>query len=173
MLGRRLQASTDPKLEPMRLDVLFNQFECYLLYSREQTTAEERDAQLDQARLGIETFMRITAGLSPEDYRRFNSLYQEIRSEMGLPAAELADVRGSAAPAQTAAANGATRQPGATQSGAGDAPPADEGPQSNLAMIVLMVIVGLAAVVGLYFLAIGQDRRRHRAAVTRLGSKRK
>lgn len=175
MLGLRLQRSTDPKLEPMRLDVLYNQFECLLLYSREQTTEEQRDAQLDQARLGIETFMRISAGLpeDSDDYKRFNALYQEILSEMGLPAVQLADLRGSAAPQQTAAANGQNGSEQRVAQTVAGTDQAGEGAKSNVAMIVVMVIVGLAAVVGLYFLAVGQDRRRHRSAVARAGSKRK
>lgn len=177
VLGRRLQASvggpnSDAKLETMYRDALYNLFECYLLNSRQQASAETRDAELDKARLGLETFIRITAKLPPEDYDRFNTVYQEVRSEMDLPSATLASIAGteSAAGESTSGGNGrsATRTADTTT-----AAPADGGPRSNVAMVVVLVLVGLAAVVGLYFLAVGQDKRRHRSAVSRAGSKRK
>ncbi len=156
-------------IEQMHLDARYNQAECYRLYGLEQADVDEQVKQLQLAKFAVEALARISASLPPDEFSRFDKLYQQIREDLGEDVVPLAAVLNSTTPAasvqqvantSTTASNPRTTADPATT-------PVDEpdGASTNYLMIVLLVLVGIGACVGLYFLSAGQDKKRRRAAL--------
>lgn len=172
-LAKRLQQAVmngqgTETIEQMHYDARFNQAECYRLYGLEQANVDDQVKQLHLAKFTVEGLARISGSMPPEEFSRFDKLYQQIREDLGEDVVPLAAALSStsAVPgAQSVADNSATA--GNPRAAAATPAPIDEpdGGSTNYLMIVLLVLVGVGACVGLYFLSAGQDKKRRRAAL--------
>lgn len=176
-LQRSLQLQDDPRLQEMHTDARYNLAECRRQMALQQTSDAEREKHLESARVALEAFARISGPMPADDFRRFDQLYQQVLRDLGRPVVALSDVLGRPTAAGSAAtgALAGNGRPAGTRSAAGavvgDAAAAVQtGGGTNYAMIVILALAGLAAIVGLYLLAVGQDKKRHRYAVTSASS---
>ena len=172
-LAKRLQQAVmngqgTETIEQMHYDARFNQAECYRLYGLEQASVDDQVKNLHLAKFTVEGLARISGSMPPDEFSRFDKLYQRIRGDLGEDVVPLAAVLNStthAPGAQSVADTSATASPRTTA--AATPAPIDEptGPGTNYLMIVLLVLVGIGTCVGLYFLSAGQDKKRRRAAL--------
>jgi hypothetical protein len=105
--------------------------------------------------MDLETFVRISKGLPPEEEARFTSLYNDIQKEVGELPTPLPVGIGAVAPVKPEVVNGAAPKPAAA---APVIDPAEEtnAPQSrtNVGLIVLLALAGIAAVGGILFVSM-------------------
>jgi hypothetical protein len=169
-LQRSLQLQDDPRLQQMHIDARYSLAECRRLMALQQTSDAEREKHLESARVALEAFARISGPMPADDFRRFDQLYQQVLGELGRPVVALSDVLGR--PASAGESNSSVAIGGNSHSNpipvAADTADAaaQSGGRTNYAMIAILALAGLAAIVGLYLLAVGQDKKRHRYAVT-------
>jgi hypothetical protein len=156
----------DEKLQKMHIDSRYNLAESHRLLALQQPEDAQRSRHLVQARGGVETFVRIFTDLSADEFRRFDQLYAQILGDMGEPIVSLSTVvaqKPGAVAVETPndASSVANRTPAQSPT-AQPARAATPQPQTNYAVIIVLIVVGLAAVVGLYVYAVGQSRRGRR-----------
>lgn len=165
-LARRLQQALlvgqrDERVEQMHIDTRYYQAECYRLYALQQPE-DEQVQHLNLAKFGIEAFARIAGSLPPEDFARFDRLYQQIRDDLGEERLTLdaAIARTSTAPRgpEPAAAAPSTAHTARDAPAAG--PAARPTRRSNFAVVLLLIGLGIAGCIGLYVMAVRQERRK-------------
>jgi hypothetical protein len=159
-----MQGQDREGIEQMHIDARYNQAQCYREYALQQPDVEEQTKNLHLAKFGVEGFARISGTLPPEEFTRFDELYQQIRADLGEDVVPLATVLNSATP-RTTPTGANTPSPSRTQptTTVETSPSEAEEPATNYLMIVLLLLVGVGACVGLFYLAAGQDKRRRRA----------
>ena len=177
--GAIMAGNQDAAIAELHTDARYHLADCQREFGLQQPDTVESSQLLRDAKATVENFVRLSYQLSPEDFRRFDELYQDIRAELGEPTLSLADAVGSVDRTQTSTGD-PTRPDDSLPPGATGAAPqsADTpaGPSTNIFMIVVLIVVGIGAVVGLYFLAVGQDKKRHQkiaAAAASSGRSRK
>jgi tetratricopeptide (TPR) repeat protein len=161
-----LQGQDREGIEQMHIDARYNQAQCYREYALQLPNVDDQTKNLHLAKFGVEAFARISGSLPPDEFARFDELYQQIRADLGEDVVPLATVLSSTAipgtqPAADTSSTAASQPANTltTQTSSGE----PEGPRTNYLMIVLLVLVGVGACVGLFYLAAGQDKRRRRA----------
>lgn len=167
-----MQGQDREGLEQMHIDARYNQAQCYREYALQQPNLDDQTKNLHLAKFGVEGFARISGSLPPEEFARFDELYQQIRADLGEDVVPLATVLSSASapPRQPGTTTPSTvrTQPGTTAAAASPSEP--EGPATNYVMIVLLLLVGVGACIGLFYLAAGQDQRRRQAKLAALAA---
>ncbi|REJ76828.1 MAG: hypothetical protein DWQ34_19520 [Planctomycetota bacterium] len=165
--GAIMEGNQDTSIAELHTDARYHLADCQREFGLQQPDQVKSDKLLNEAKGTVENFVRISYELPPDEFRRFDELYQEIRSDLGEPTLSLAEAVGSSPTGQHTAA-AVTPEPGgspaASRNPSGDGTDAADqpaGPSTNVFMIVVLVVVGIAAVAGLYFLAVGQDKKRH------------
>ncbi len=155
------QAQSDPDARNAFLNAKVHQVDCLLNYAASGTgTDQERNRDL--ARFSLESLvLTFDDSVLSDRMSDFDRQYQTVLTAMGLPRIPLSEVSSTNTPAnpQTGAAQGAN--PTATQTTASQA--ATSGGGTNWGLIVGMLVVGIGSVVGLCYLSIGQNRKRHRS----------
>lgn len=154
-LQRALRNKPDPKIEAMEFEARYNLGRTQLALAKQQSTPADRDKTLNRAKMDLETFVRISKGLPPEEEARFTALYNDIQKEGGeLPTALPVGI-GAVVPVKPEVGNGAAQKPVAA---APVVDPAEETntPQSktNVGLIVLLALAGIAAVGGILFVSM-------------------
>lgn len=154
-LQRAALNKADPKIISMEFEARYNLGRCQLALARQQSAPVERDRMIRQAKVGVETFARLSNGFPPEEQARFSVLYQEIQKESGELPTELPVGIGAVAaekpqegPGEIAKAPAAN--PVAPQPEESNAPQS----KTNFGLIVLLAIVGISAVGGILFFAM-------------------
>jgi cellulose synthase operon protein C len=167
LIAQKLQRSLDfgqaaENYEAMHLDARYHLASCQLQLGKEQTSTEQHDKHLTDAKLGLQRFVAITPDIAEAEWKRLETLHNEILAGLDEPPAPL--VRPGAGPAegvdgQPVASTRGSAAVVATPSTATDTSEAAAG-GGNLLMIVLCVALGLAAAVGLYMMSVQQDKKR-------------
>jgi cellulose synthase operon protein C len=169
LIAQKLQRSLDfgqaeENYEAMHLDARYHLAKCQLELGKEQTSSEQHDKHLTDAKLGLQRFVAITPDIPEADWKRLESLHNDILAGLGEPPAPL--VRPGAAPGEAAdgqqiASAGGTAPAGAAPTTATDtAQAASSGGSGNLLMIILCVALGLGAAGGIYMMTVQQEKKR-------------
>src|SRR5690606_7542013 len=116
------------------------------------------------AKHGIEAFARIAGTLPPHDFDRFDALYRKIRDDLGEDdqslSVVLASVRSApeqqASAAQPAAETAKAPVPAAAAAAA--APPSKD----HFGLIVVLIVVGCAACIGIYVWSVQNEKKKKR-----------
>jgi hypothetical protein len=153
----------DEKLQKMHIDSRYNLAASQRLLALQQPQEAQRSDHLLKARAGVETFVRIFTDLSADEFRRFDELYAQILGDMGEPVVSLSTVVAQKPGAAEAAAGNDSRTATTPTTAQASAPQtaktAQPQSQTNYVMIVILVVVGAAAVAGLYIYAARQSKR--------------
>lgn len=136
------------------LDAKVHQFNCLLGYGD--------DSSLGNAKFGLESLvLTFDQSVLSERMEDFEQQYTEVLTKMGVPRQPLSEVSSTSAPPSQG--NGGSTATATSGAGAGPSrtPAASGG--TNWGLIIGMLVIGIGLVVGLCYLSIGQNRRRHRA----------
>src|SRR5690606_38319614 len=166
LIAQKLQRSIDfgqaeENYEAMHRDAPYHLAKCQLELGKEQTSSEEHEKYLTDAKLGLQRFVAITPDIPEPDWKRLDALHSEMLEGQGGPPAPLQRV------GTVAAASGAEAHPAgdAAAPAAAVAPAqastaeADDG-SSNWLMIILCVVLGLGATGGIYMMTVQQEKKR-------------
>ena len=164
-LQRALYGNQDPDLARLHFDARYNLAQCESEFGLNHPEQDQQRAHFERARASIVGFQRISNRWPDDEYLRFNALYKTILLYLGSPVADLPrqllDTKGARAPEEVPEADIL-----AHVEVAGPSVNSEDAPRSNRLLIVAMIAIGTAAVSGLYFLAVGQNKKRHSAALT-------
>ncbi|MEX0700602.1 MAG: hypothetical protein WD069_00760 [Planctomycetales bacterium] len=165
MLDQR--GTADPELEQQHLDARYHISSARRRYGLTKTGAE-RKRQLERALGEIVTFSRIGGEMLPEWWDKFDALYREIQSDLGVeqpkplerpvPIVARSATSPAAAGGATAAAPSEMQQPNQAAAPATAAPPTDGGPGVGVAIVGLLLAAAVGA--GVFFMMGGGRRRR-------------
>jgi cellulose synthase operon protein C len=169
-LADAVSRKPDERLEELHFDARYHFADAQRLFAKTHPDLDEGTKLLQRAQATITGFQRTSKRWPDEEYMRFNSLYKGILADMGSPVAdlprELADSGGGAAPVEPATAGGGVAPGGGVPGGGGPGEPGEpetKGAKSNALLILLMLLVGAGAVAGLYFVSVGQSKKKYAA----------
>ena len=147
----------DDTYEAKHIDARYHLAKCLFDLAGEQTSNDEMNQLLTDARLGIQRFVALTPDIPDEQWKQFDSLNGQILEALGeevRPLTRLAAGPAGEDPAATVAAS--SDGAAATTNAASSAPSGS----SNVGLIVLFVLLGLGAAGGIYFMTVQQDKKR-------------
>ncbi len=158
-LQRVQQKKPNPVYAVMEYDARYNLGVCQLAFARQQSTPAERTKALAKAKTDVEIFGRLTKSFPPDQYERFNTLYRDILQETGALPVDLPVGVGLVAvtPEKVQPGPDGVKPPveGDLTGDVVPAPVAESKPtaQTNYVMIVLLGLVGAAAVGGILWMS--------------------
>ncbi len=160
-LQREVFGKKDPKLEKLHFDARYHVAETELQWGSSAADDEEAIEHLRRAQAAVAGFQRISPRWPDEEYARFNELYRNILEALGSPVIDLPrDLDGQKTKPIDPGIAKVTAQ-GTTQTGPeGEEGAGSTGGSSPILMIV-MLLFGGGAVAGLYFLAVGSNKKKY------------
>lgn len=167
LLARRLQQALmagrrEPLVEQMHVDTRFYQAECHYLMARRQQV-DQQIARLNQAKSGVEAYVRIAGSLPPDDFDRFDELYRKICDELGEPAVSLDAVLAKSTSTQTPDRDVADSAPVAEPASSATTPAASTPEKrTNFGLVLALIASVSAACIGLYVWSVMNDRKQKR-----------
>ncbi len=160
-LQREVFSKKDPRLEKLHFDARYRLAESQLHWADLIEDEEKATEQLRRAQASVAGFQRISPRWPDEEYERFNELHREILSSLGSFVVDLPrDLDG----APDAADGGDLDNNNVAVTPAVDDPAkTEEKGGSNALLIIVMILFGGGAVAGLYFMAIGNSKKKYAA----------
>lgn len=160
-LQRQLFSKKDERLESLYFDARYNLADTQLEWGKVLSDQDKATEQFRRAQASVTGFQRISPRWSDEQYARFNELYRKILTALGSPVVDLPrDLDSTAKPVEVADTNTA----GANTTPATTTPQAEEkqsGGGSNVLLMIVMIAAGGGAVAGLYFMSVGQSKKKY------------
>lgn len=168
-LANRMRSQMQlPELQRMYFDASYNYAKCFHQLAATQS-GEERKKTLKAAEIWMDTFARTTRTVSDENYQRMNELYGFILTDLGETVEPLR--RGAVAAANPAAGPGGQRKPLPPP----PPPPVEPEPEKpantgNMIVVLGMLIIGGAAVIGMFLFTTGQAKKQRAAKLAALAA---
>lgn len=158
-LQRAVYQKKEPKLVELHFNARYNLAETHREYAKVLPDADKATEQLELGQSAIRNFHAISQRWPDEEYARFNGLYREILSDLGTVVTDLPREPGQTPPPIEGGGGG---EEDVAQVGKPivDGPGPEE-PKSNKLLMLLMIVLGAAAVAGLYFMAVGQGKKKY------------
>ncbi len=158
-LQRELFVKKDERLEKLHYDARYHIAETELQWGNSVADEEEAVTHIRRAQAAVAGFQRISPRWPDEEYARFNALYQKILEALGSP---IIDLPRDLDKKQTQPIDelDAKAQVAGTQATQGGEEAEASGGSSPLLMIV-MLLFGGGAVAGLYYMAVGQNKKKY------------
>lgn len=173
-LQRELFSKKDERLASLHFDARYRLAQTQLQWGKALSEQDQATEQFRRAQASIAGFQRISPRWPDEEYTRFNQLYRDVLTALGSPVVDLPrDLDGTAPTTdggqpETTAGTPAVASTTPTE----DSAEAEQsGGGSNMALMVIMVLFGGGAVAGLYFMAVGQNKKKYAKYKTTGGSK--
>ncbi|MBX3440972.1 MAG: hypothetical protein KF774_01105 [Planctomyces sp.] len=162
-LQKQAAGASDERLLGLLTDARYQLARTELALSRVVSDDRERDKHLALARHAIFTFVRSRPEIVATEYDRFNALYGEVQSELGLPARALPrDAEGLAAETRAVSTPVGSSSRGARQDATVTAAVPTRRSNTRLALVGTLFGVGLLAAGGIVYLWMRQTSQRRR-----------
>lgn len=158
-LQRALYSNKEERFAKLHSDARYNLAEAEYEFGQAHLDDEKATEHLRRAQAAISGFQRISARWSDEEYDRFNDLYRKVLTALGSPVVSLPRDIDQVVETPTAVQQTAQSQPSTDSSPESETEADTTG--SNALLIIVMLLVGGGAVAGLYFMAVGQNKRRY------------
>lgn len=163
-LQRAIYGKKDERLEQLHFDARYHLAEAEYEFGKAHPDLKEGTKHLDRARTSITRFQRVSTRWPEDQYDRFNFLYRKILADLGNPVTDLPRQLSDSGAAdggepvqEEVAQTGDKFVPQAAQQA--EAPPATS--SGSPLMMILLLLVGVGAAVGLYFLSVGQNKKKY------------
>ncbi|MEX0716755.1 MAG: hypothetical protein WD066_09215 [Planctomycetaceae bacterium] len=166
---RGFDAEPDPELEEQHLEARFKVSSVRRRYGLSKTGAA-RNKQLEMAMGEIVALSRIRGRMAPEWWNRFDTLYQQAQSDLGVAQPKALERPAPIVPRNTtpaenqparAAAGNIEAEPAANAPADGDS--TNENAGSGVAILIVALLLAAAAGVGVFCVMGGTKRRRRPA----------
>ncbi|CAK9108555.1 unnamed protein product [Durusdinium trenchii] len=157
-LQRELFSKKDERLEKLHFDARYRLAQTQLQWGEALSDEEKSTEQLRRAQASVAGFQRISPRWPDEEYARFNQLYRDILAALGSPQVDLPrDLDGEPVKVDPVdddpTGNQANPNP--------ETPEPEESGGSNVFLMIVMLVFGGGAVAGLYFLAVGGNKKKY------------
>ena len=157
-LQRELFNKKDERLEQLHFDARYRLAQTQLQWGEALSDEEKATEQLRRAQASVAGFQRISPRWPDEEYARYNQLYRDILAALGSPQVDLPrDLDGEPVKVDPVdddlAGNQANPNP--------ETPEPEESGGSNVFLMIVMLVFGGGAVAGLYFLAVGGNKKKY------------
>lgn len=163
-LQRALYQKQDERLEQLHFDARYNLADAERRFGLALSDPKKSSDHLERARSAISGFQRVSKRWPDDEYDRFNELYRKVLADLGQPVTdlprELADTE-RVDVAATDATPGTTTSAAAAQPAAVAAPPAEPESRSNPILMLGVLLLGIGAVAGLYFMSVAQSKKKN------------
>lgn len=159
-LQSELFRKKDDQLQKRHFDTRYRLAETQFQWGKALPDQEKSIEQFRRAQAAVAGFQRISPRWPDEEYARFNQLYRNILESLGSPIVDLPrDLDGAPAAGDLARTNatGTTTLPGEDPT----EPEKGKSGGSNVLLMVVMLLCGGGAVAGLYFMSVGQSKKRY------------
>ncbi len=150
----------DERLQKLHFDARYRLAETQLEWGKTFSDEKEATEKLRRAQAAVSGFQRISPRWPDEEYARFNQLYRDILSAMGSPQVDLPrDLDGKAPPPVIDPNGGGTTNGNVASTDETSTNSEESG--SNVFLMIVMLVFGGGAVAGLYFLAVGGNKKKY------------
>lgn len=149
------------RLKKLHFDARYRLAETQAQWGNAISDEELSIEKLRRAQAAITGFQRISPRWPDEEYARFNALYRDVLADLnspvvdlprdldGPPTGQIVDVPPTGSGSSEAEAEGAADDANAAQTG------------GSPLLVIVMILFGGGAVAGLYFLAVGQNKKKY------------
>ncbi|MEZ6067369.1 MAG: hypothetical protein R3B90_17070 [Planctomycetaceae bacterium] len=170
-LAQKMQGQSREDLKPLFYEAS-EQYARTALAAARTETGEDRQKMLSKGVISLETVGRTTRNIPDDVFARLDSLYGTLLTELGEPVAQLprggVATAGGTAVAETSRANTTGAAP--TAAAEPEEEPANPNNLGNIVVVAVLLVIGLAAVAGIFMWTTNQSKKQRAAKLAAIAS---